>query len=44
MTQDRHHDQHQFMILQGVNTDTYGGDDSFFLEFSIEVLEELFHI
>ena len=36
MTQDQHHDQHQFMSYQGVNSDTYSGDDSFFSEFCIE--------
>ena len=36
MTQDEHHDQHQFMIFQGVNSDSYSGDDSFFSEFCIE--------
>ncbi|TMW84020.1 hypothetical protein EJD97_000223 [Solanum chilense] len=30
VTQDQHHDQHQFMSYQGVNSDSYSGDDSFF--------------
>ena len=34
--QDQHHDQHQFMSYQGINSDTYSGDDSFFSEFCIE--------
>ena len=44
MTQDQHHDQRQFMSYQGVNSDTYSGEDSFFSEFSIEELQELFDI
>ena len=30
MTLDQHHDQRQFMSYQGVNSDTYSGEDSFF--------------
>ncbi|TMW80437.1 hypothetical protein EJD97_020124 [Solanum chilense] len=41
ITQDQHHDQHQFMCYQGVNSDTYYADDSFFSDFSIEELQEL---
>ena len=41
MTQDQHHDQHQFMSYQGINSDTNSGDNSFFSEFCIEELEEL---
>ncbi|KAK4713495.1 hypothetical protein R3W88_019402 [Solanum pinnatisectum] len=44
MTQDQHHDQHQFMSHQGVNTNTYSGDDNFFSELSIEELREFFDI
>ena len=44
MTQDQHHDQHQFMSYQGVNSDTYCGDYNFFSEFSIEELQELLDI
>ena len=44
MNQDQHHNKHQIMIHQGVNTYTYNGDASFFSEFSIEELQKLFDI
>uniref|UniRef100_M1DYM9 Uncharacterized protein n=1 Tax=Solanum tuberosum TaxID=4113 RepID=M1DYM9_SOLTU len=44
MTPDQHHDQHQFISHQGVNTNTYSGEDDFFSELSIEELKEFFDI
>ena len=42
MTQDHHHDQHEFMSHRGVNSDTCSGDARFFSEFCIEELQEYY--
>ncbi|KAK4708514.1 hypothetical protein R3W88_029439 [Solanum pinnatisectum] len=44
MIQDQRHDQHQFISHQGVNNDTYSGDDNFFSEWSIEEMKEFYDI
>ena len=40
MSQDQHHAQRQYMTYQGISSDTYSRDDSFFSAFSIEELQE----